>query len=107
MSTPARKDLPREIVEPHAQSLEKFANVLASSRLDSKNSDHFMKIINAAVNYYRVAPEDIATQFNVSRGTISRWTSGKSLPHVMMRTVITEWLKKYVLDKANEIKAQY
>lgn len=107
MSNPARKDLPREIAEPHAEALEKFANILISSRLDPKDPDDFVRIINAAVNYYKVAPEDLAAHFDVSRGTISRWTSGKSLPHIMMRTVITEWLRKHILDKAKEIKASY
>jgi DNA-binding transcriptional regulator YiaG len=63
-------------------------------------TETFASSIYAAVNYYRVKPGDMARKFGVNPSTIARWASGKNAPHVMVRPIIIDWVRKYVRGRA-------
>lgn len=88
------------MMTPQSEALEKFAAVLKSGLLDPKDPSDFQQIMDAAINRYHVRPEDLASQCQVSRPSISRWVSGKSLPHVLMRPLIIDWLISHIIDKS-------
>lgn len=54
----------------------------------------FQNIIKAAVLNNSWSLQKFIDNFNVSGGTISRWTRGKSLPLPGARPAIISWLKE-------------
>jgi len=59
----------------------------------------FQKIIKSAVLNSSWSLSDFIDHFDVSKGTVSRWTRGKSLPHLEARPAIVSWLKNNLSEK--------
>lgn len=53
----------------------------------------FQKILKAAVLNSAWSLGDFIDHFDVSKGTVARWTKGKSLPLMAARPAIVAWLK--------------
>jgi len=63
---------------------------------DPTQNETFQRAIEFAVKRLDLPPTAIMDEFTVTRGTVSRWINGKSLPHPMMRPVIISWVKDYL-----------
>ncbi|HXH92353.1 MAG TPA: hypothetical protein VNN25_12300 [Thermoanaerobaculia bacterium] len=67
------------------------------SKADSfkpEDDEQFRSILAEAQDLFGMTDGDMATEFLVSRPTVSRWARGKNLPHCLMRRPITEWVFK-------------
>jgi len=54
---------------------------------------NFQEAVRAAVEDFGVTPGDFIQNFDMSKGTISRWMRGKSLPEQRARPPIMDWIK--------------
>ena len=70
-------------------------------KADTALAENFQRAVEFAVKRLDLPPIAIMDEFTVTRGTVSRWINGKSLPHPMMRPVITSWIKDYLQGHKN------
>lgn len=96
--------LDERLCQTEASGLETFASIL--SDFNPNESDEFTSLVGAAVERYGITPVMLTDQFGATRGTISRWISGKSLPHALVRPMIIDWIREQVLLKAAERRRQ-
>jgi DNA-binding transcriptional regulator YiaG len=99
-----KQSLSHSLKHHEIQQLVKFAGILESVNIE--NPSDFQKVIHAAVEQKYVAPADLADHFGVSRGTVSRWASGKNVPHAIARPIIIHWIHDHALSKAQELTEQ-
>jgi len=66
--------------------------------LNSDNNVEFQAAIKMAIHEKEIPVGDFIDQFDISKGTISRWMRGKSLPHKMARSSIISWIIKRIKD---------
>lgn len=95
---------PDAFIRDQITGLRTFAASLDA--FDHENPALFQKLVEVAIDSYQVTPAALADAFGVSRGTISRWASGKTVPHQMVRPMIVRWIREHTLAKADELEQQ-
>lgn len=88
--------------EDIASSMEKMAALIEQT--DEIDSNAFQIIVDYSTRVYGIEPTLVADRFSVNKGTVSRWASGKSLPHVMARPTIINWIREVLLERASNIR---
>ena len=92
----------KEIATAELEGLNKLARLL--DRYDSESEDDFGVVIESVLRS-RFNQNELAAEFKVSPGTISRWRAGKSCPPAMVREVIVARVRDMLLETATRIKA--
>lgn len=72
--------------------LEKLKRDIAGR--DPNNDDDFREILITARDAFAMTDGDLASAFFVSRPTVSRWISGRNLPHRALRRPVFDWIAK-------------
>ena len=73
---------------------------------DSNSEEDFALAIDAVLRN-RFNQAELASEFKVSEGTISRWRSGKSCPPKYARAVIVEQLRENLIQSATPAQRKY
>lgn len=85
------KPLSNKLARIEMEMLQQFISTIEHF---DKNDDasEFTTIVAMAVEKNWVSQAELADEFCANRGTISRWISGKTFPHVAYRPVIIKWI---------------
>ncbi|MEQ1754683.1 MAG: hypothetical protein ABL973_11180 [Micropepsaceae bacterium] len=93
--------LAHELAIAEVEGLKRLVAVL--DKYDSDSEEDFSAVVDCVLNG-RFQPTELADEFRVSLGTISRWRAGKSAPITYARGVIVgrirEMLGKTASDKS-------
>jgi hypothetical protein len=93
----------RAIVKTELSHLRELAADL--ERYDATNADDFAVAIDMVLRG-RFNQTELAAEFKVSAGTISRWRSGRSCPPQYARATIIDRIREMLIASANEIKVR-
>lgn len=74
--------------------LEQFLKELSETDIDIRDDEAFMKLLGEGKVLFGLTDHEIATQFEVSRPSVTRWLNGRNAPHPVVRPVIYSWLRK-------------
>jgi len=96
MEPQIKREFFQKTMELKEQNKTEFCALL--NEVDSANDNNFQVAVQYAVKHCDLTPEAFMDQFGISRGTVSRWINGKSLPHPMMRPVIISWIQNCVKE---------
>ena len=58
--------------------------------IDVSNDSLFQGVVRTALDVCSITPNELANKLGVSPTSISRWKSGKNLPHVLGRSTVVE-----------------
>ena len=95
--------LTSEVTALRARTREEFFHIL--ERANIQCNEDFSAVVQYAVEECKVPVSKFIDEFGISRGTVSRWARGKSLPHMMVRPVIVAWIKDQVRERSLEDQA--
>jgi len=95
MDTPALKKI-------LAEHLWRFAQTIREIDLDDDRVFHEM--LQFAFRYCDVDRGEMCRELKVSRGTLSKWSTAKIAPHMMVRPVIAQWIGQRVTSKVVELQ---
>ncbi|MGD0144062.1 MAG: hypothetical protein ABSC92_12955 [Rhizomicrobium sp.] len=95
--------LARAIVNTELAHLRDLAAALES--YESARTDDFAVIIDMVLRG-RFNQNELAAEFKVSPGTISRWRAGRSCPPAYARAGIVGRIRELLVASANDIKAK-
>ena len=65
----------------------------------------FQQILGLAQQLLELADQDLATILDVSRPTISRWISGRTIPYPALRKPIYRWVASQLVTKIKNLEA--
>lgn len=60
----------------------------------------FQSSIGLAVRHFGVSSSDLARAFGMNAGTASRWANGKSVPAIVARRAVIQWIVERVEQDA-------
>jgi hypothetical protein len=84
------KDLQRAARAQFVASLDRGLKV---GKVDVKDDATFTRILDTAIRTCGLDQRDLAELFETSHTSISRWVSGKTLPHAQYRMPIVQKLR--------------
>lgn len=90
--------------EDRLADLRAFLQRLRS--VDSDVDSEFHSIFYRGQLLLELPDQVIADALRVSRPTVNRWASGKSLPHRALRPAILRWLESQVTERAKWLSDQ-
>jgi hypothetical protein len=93
----------RAITNTELTHLSKLAADL--ERYDAGSADDFAVAIDMVLRG-RFNQAELAAEFKVSPGTISRWRAGRSCPPQYARATIVDRIREMLVASANEIKSR-
>jgi hypothetical protein len=96
--------LASEVTALRVRAKREFFRIL--ERTNNPGGEDFSAIVQYAINEGKVPVSEFIDEFGISRGTVSRWARGKSLPHVMVRPLIVAWIKDHIQEKNVESENQ-
>jgi len=85
------------------EGMRQFANYLEQPEIEINDDFAFARIVERAIDTYRVDPEKMALEFGVNRTTIGRWKSKKNAPQPMARPMVVSWILQEVRDEAQKL----
>lgn len=88
----------------HAQALFGFLTILNSSSLDLENPRVFCGIIESATKHYDIKPKEIADCSEQHVSTPGRWAKGKSLPQLVVRRLVVDWIRTQIQEQYERLK---
>ncbi|MDQ0466568.1 hypothetical protein QO010_004363 [Caulobacter ginsengisoli] len=94
-TTDGRSVFHAKLANVERQRLKLLVDVLEA--YDPKSEEDFADVIDLVLNN-RFTPTELALEFKVSVGTVSRWRSGKSCPPTYARGVIVNRLREMQLQ---------
>lgn len=93
----------RAIVKADLDHLSQLAAVI--ERYEPSNTDDFAVLIESVLRG-RFNQAELAAEFRVSPGTVSRWRAGRSCPPEYARATIVNRIREMIVASANEIKSR-
>lgn len=93
-----------EIGALRVRARKEFFRIL--ERTNIQGNEDFSAIVQYAIHEGKVPVSEFIDEFGISRGTVSRWARGKSLPHVMVRPLIIAWIKDHIRERSVESENQ-
>lgn len=87
------------IVQNEVETTRRLIQYIESYNAEDKTA--FVAIISASINR-GLAQAEIAAEFGVSPGTVSRWVAGKSIPAQYSRDTIVHRIGKLLENLAEE-----
>lgn len=111
----SNKDIQEELTLPSSrfstmvlradyQSLKLIASAL--DYYDAQSEVDFASAVDIVLKN-RFSQAQLAAEFKVSEGTVSRWRSGKSCPPAYARGVIVEQLREMLIHSASPEQRQF
>jgi ribosome-binding protein aMBF1 (putative translation factor) len=91
---------------PLWDSENKLDNVYPYINIHSPIDEYFTRQINHISKFANISNATLAKDLKVSKSTISRWKSGKSIPKLKNRKAIFERLQTIATNEFNKM-AQY
>lgn len=73
---------------------------------DASNDVAFQEILSMCRGLLEMPDKKIADELLVSRPTVSRWVSGKNLPHRAMRKPILDWIAGQAGQRLRVLEAE-
>lgn len=92
-----------------AKRVQALKNFLAISqqRLPTKDTDaEFRTFLTQTLGLLEMSDIDFAELVPVSKQTVMRWKSGRSLPHRMLWGTIYDLLRRVVADEIEKLEAK-
>ena len=71
--------------------------------VDTDDNMFFTTMVKVALEHYGFILTDFTDEFGVSRGTIERWASGKSIPHPLARPRIIRWMRDKLIARYKDL----
>lgn len=99
-----RSSFADQVFDAEYQSLNLIASALDS--YDANSEEDFATAIEIVVRN-RFNQAEIAAEFKVSEGTVSRWRRGKSCPPKYARATIVEQLREKLIHSASPEQKRY
>lgn len=87
-----------------ASTMNNFAHLL--ERVNVRQKEDFSMAVRYAIEYHRVPVSKFVDEFGVSPPTVSRWARGTSIPHLMARPRIINWITTQVQKRKAELEKQ-
>ena len=102
--TPPRRDFTSKLIHAELRGLRLLIEALEA--YDEKSEEDFSKVISVVLAH-RFNQVELAEEFKVSIGTISRWKSAKSCPPSYARGVIVDTLCNKLVAEVNRTSKEF
>jgi len=85
--------------------LREFAGALEAC-FEKTNDAMFRNVLQFCEETGAATPAELADLIGVSRGTVSRWINGKTIPHPVVRPTVIERIREQALARARDLEAE-
>lgn len=72
---------------------------------DVTDDETFAQVVQYALEFCGIKGTQVAKQFEIDPSTISRWATGRSKPHRLVRPLVVEWIKNTVEAHADTLSS--